>query len=336
MGETAEIGVSLVQEATMTPVDSPYLAVEETARKTTSVESSFRLLVFCLCGGIMTLAILWSYWPTLLQLISAWDHIPDYSHGYLVIPFSLFYLWVKRKECPGLERKLAWGGLLLLTVSLALRYLGTRFYLGSADAWSLVLWLGGMAWFLGGKAFFRWTLPALGFLFFMIPLPYGMERWMSLPLQRFATNCSCWTLQCLGQPAIAEENTIWLNNHSWEVEQACSGLRIFMGILALAYVYLVFTPRIWWERAFLLASVIPISLTANSARIVVTALLHQYVSSNAAIRFSHDFAGWVMIPFAAGLFGLALWYARRLVREEEDLDIRSIVGMKTKSQDHAG
>ncbi len=37
-----------------------------------------------------------------------------------------------------------------------------------------------------------------------------------------------------------------------EVEQACSGLRIFVGIVALAFVYAVLMRRSWWEKAILL------------------------------------------------------------------------------------
>ena len=165
----------------------------------------------------------------------------------------------------------------------------------------------------------------------MIPLPYGMERWLSLPLQHIAAQISCWVLQFLGQPALAEGNTIWVNNINMEVEQACSGLRIFVGILALAYVYLVLVRRAWWERVILLLSVIPVALAANSARIVTTALLYQYVSSDAAKHFSHDFAGWLMIPLAAGLFALVLWYLSALFREEEELDMRTIVHMEKTS-----
>jgi exosortase len=152
-----------------------------------------------------------------------------------------------------------------------------------------------------------------------------MERWLSLPLQRVATLLSSWALQCLGQPAIAEGNTIWVGDHTLEVEQACSGLRIFVGIFALAFAYLLFVQHKWWERIFLLAAAIPISLTANSVRIVATALLYQYASNDAAKRFSHDFAGWAMIPFAAVLFGLTLWYVRSMVREVEEVDMRSMI-----------
>jgi exosortase len=290
-----------------------------------------QLLPISICAVFLSLAFLWSYWPTITEVVDSWNLNPDYSHGYLVVPVALLFLWVKRDRCPGLAPKLAWAGLLALAVCFAMRYAGARYYFGSVDGWSMLLWLTGTVWFLGGMPLLRWAFPSIGFLFFMIPLPYGWERMLSLPLQRIAANLSTWVLQCLGQPALAEGNTIWLNNHFLEVEQACSGLRIFVGILALAYAYLMFASRSWWERVFLLASVIPISLTANSARIVMTALLQQYVSGEAAKKFSHDFSGWVMIPFAAGLFGLALWYVRSLIREEEEVDLRSMLSMRERS-----
>jgi exosortase len=305
------------------------LKLESFAVPPTLLKMSHRqLLPITFCAALLALAFAWSYWPTLALLVDSWNRIPDYSHGYLVVPIAILFLWVRRDKCPGLAQKLAWAGLLPLAFCFMLRYAGAHYYLGSVDGWSMLFWLVGAAWFLGGKALFRWALPSIGFLFFMIPLPYGMERWLSSPLQRIAASMSCWVLQCLGQPALAEGKTIWMNDHLLEVEQACSGLRIFVGILALAYAYLMFASRSWWERIFLLASVIPISLIANSARIVVTALLLQYVSSEAAKRFSHDLLGLVMIPFAAALFGLALWYVRSLVREEEEVDLRSMLSIQ--------
>ena len=109
------------------------------------------------------------------------------------------------------------------------------------------------------------------------------------------------------------------------MEEACSGLRIFVGIVALAFAYVVLVKRPWWERALLLASVVPIALVANATRIVVTGLLNQWVSGEAAHTFTHDVAGYVMMPFAAGLFALVLWYLSKLVREVELVDVGDVV-----------
>jgi exosortase len=261
----------------------------------------------------------------LLALVRVWDREPDYSHGYLVVPVALYFLWARRERFPGTAAGLAWPGLALIVLSIGVRMVGDRLYLEAMDGWSILLWVAGVVWLLGGWRVCWWSLPSVVFLWFMIPLPYRVERWMSQPLQRVATKLSCWALQFFGQPALDEGNTILINDFPLEVEQACSGLRIFVGIVALAFAYLIIVRRAWWEKALLLVSVLPIALIANSTRIVATGLLYQYVSGEAAHKFAHDVAGWVMIPFAAALFALVLWYMGRLVREGELVEIKDVV-----------
>ena len=119
----------------------------------------------------------------------------------------------------------------------------------------------------------------------------------------------------IGEPALAMGNTIVVGNHQLEVERACSGLRIFVGIAALAYVYVMLVRRSWWEKCLLLIAVVPIALISNAARIVVTAYMYRHVSVEAGKKFTHDAAGLAMIVLAAALFGLLLWYLKWLVRD---------------------
>lgn len=276
-------------------------------------------------GGLLAAIFAWAYWPTLELLVRAWDRQPDYSHGYLVVPLALYFLWARRDLFPGRAERVAWTGLVLIGLAVVMRAAAALVYLDVADAWSILPWVAGVVWLFWGWRVLWWSLPSVAFLWFMIPLPFAVGHWLSLPLQRVATKISCWTLQMLGQPAIAQGNVILLGEHRLEVEQACSGLRIFMGIIALAFAYLILVRRNWWERALLLASALPVALVANSTRVVVTGLLYQWASSEAAHRFTHDLAGWVMIPFAAGLFALVLLYVGKLTREVEQLDVGDIV-----------
>ena len=272
---------------------------------------------------LVAAAFVWAYWPTIGRLVRAWEEQPDYSHGYLVVPVAVWFLWTRRESFPSFASRFAWAGLLIVALSIAMRYAGALVYLDAVDAWSMLLWVAGMAWFLGGWNLLRWSAPSIAFLWFMIPLPFRVERWLSLPLQSVATKISCWSLQCLGQPALSEGHTILLGEHHLEVEEACSGLRIFVGIAALAFAYLVLVRRTWWEKLLLVASILPIALIANATRIVMTGLLFQYTTGELAHRFSHDFSGWAMIPFAAFLFAAFLWYLGKLVREVEPLDVRA-------------
>ena len=61
---------------------------------------------------------------------------------------------------------------------------------------------------------------------------------------------------------------------------------------------------------------IPIALTATSARITVTGVLHKTAGAALADLVFHDLAGWLMMPLALLLLGLELKLLSRLVVEE--------------------
>ena len=287
--------------------------------------------VWAAFAAVLGVAFLWAYWPTLGELLHAWNTQPDYSHGYFVIPVALFFLWARRDQFPAEQMSPAVkSGLALIALGAAVRILGGWIFVGALDGWSILPWTAGVCLLLGGGPLFRWTLPSVLFLFFMIPLPFGAETALSFPLQRIATKVSCWSLLVLGQPALENGNVILLGEHRLEVAQACSGLRIFVGIVALAFAYVIVVRRPLWEKAFLILSVFPIALVANGTRIVATGMLYQYSSSEAAHTFSHDVAGWLMIPFAAALFGAVLWYMDQLFKEVQVVSVRELIRRKDK------
>jgi exosortase len=255
----------------------------------------------------------WFFGPTVQGLIKTWDAEPDYSHGFLVPPFAAIMLWLRRESMPKNSVIPGWGGVLLLIASFGVRYAGERLFLTPLSGWALVGWLAGTCWLIAGRRVLIWALPSLLFLLFMIPLPFRIEQSMSWHLQTVTTRISTAMLQCLGQPAIAEGHTIFLGEHILEVEQACSGLRMFMGIAAVAFAFIVLNQRPWWEKLILVLAVAPVAMIANAVRVVATGLLMQLVSGEAAHKFSHDAAGWAMIVVAAGLFGLVVAYLRRLI-----------------------
>ncbi|MFO0817946.1 MAG: exosortase/archaeosortase family protein [Pirellulales bacterium] len=264
----------------------------------------------------------WAYWPTLSGLVAAWDREADYSHGYLVAPLALWFLWSRRDQFPGIDRRYAWLGLVLIGVSFGIRAVGAALFVDAIDGWSMIPWLAGAVWVVCGPRVARWSAPAIAFLVFMIPLPFMIERGLSVPLQRIATQLSVAALQTLGRPALAEGNVILLGDYRLEVAEACSGLRIFMSVVALACAYALIARRPWWQKVVLMLAIAPIALVANASRIVATGLMYEFASSDLARRFSHDFAGWMMIPLAAALFGFTLWYLGKLVRVEECVDPR--------------
>ena len=317
--------VAIRRSSTGAEENKPHTAQEEEAIDQEIAVESGNLITRVVMLLLVISAGVWAYWPSLHEMVTAWEHEPDYSHGYLVIPLALAFLWIKRDLVPPLGKCDWWLGALLLVLAVGGRIFAGRVSNSALDGWSIMFWIAGSVALLFGREILMWSWSSVAFLFFMVPLPYRFETMLSNPLQRIATQLSCWGLQLLGQPALAEGNVILLGEHKLEVEQACSGLRLFVSILALAFAYMILTRRTWWENLVLLLGVIPIAIVSNALRIICTGLLFQYVSSEAAKHFSHDLAGWAMVPIAAFLFAVSLWYINQIFPEREQLEMGSLV-----------
>lgn len=305
--------------------DAPHRTQDRNGAASTPAEPSRLAWVsWALACAAMFATFAWAYWPTFPKLLHAWNVEPDYSHGYLVLPLAAVFLWQRRDRMP-MPSGPAWMGLVLLAAGLAMNVAGSAFFIDSFDGWSMPLVLGGVCWLLGGWAFFVWCMPPLMFLWFMVPLPYRAEGLLSLPLQRMSTEISVWLLQCLGQPALAEGNVVRIGEMQLEVAQACSGLRIFMSIFALAFAVCVLARNPWWSKGLLFASVLPIAVLTNALRVTLTGLVFPHFPSEAARSLLHDVAGWLVIPLAALLIGALLLWLNRLVYEVETVSGRELL-----------
>ncbi len=295
-------------------------------------------LPFTLAMPAFAAGLAWAYGPVLREMAETWAHDPRYSHGYLVPAFALFLLWHRRDLRPASvpeasSARVAWGGgLALIAAGAVLRLLGARYFVGWLVSVSILPSLGGVALLLGGWAAFRWTWPAIAFLFFMIPLPYRVEMALGYPLQRIATLASNYSLQTLGLPAVAEGNVILLDDVRIGVVEACNGLGMLFMFFAFAAAVVLLVQRSAAEKVVIILSAIPIAVAANVARIVLTGLLHETIGKRVADAVYHDLAGWLMMPMALGVFGLELLLLSRLFVEVAAEPIATIrLGMGSAS-----
>ncbi len=217
--------------------------------------------------------VLFSYWPTLLWLEHTWRTVPDYSHGYLVIPLAIAVLWIRRSRFPGIRRTIDWRGAWLIAAGILTRLVGRFAYMEFLDGWSIVLVVGGSVWLWFGLEAFVWSLPAVLFLLMLVPLPFRAESFLSWKLQGAATSLSTALLRVFGQPAIAEGHTVWIGEQHLMIEEACSGLRTFVGIIALAFFWAATVRRNWIDCVVIIIATLPLALAVNAFRIAVTGIL---------------------------------------------------------------
>ena len=269
--------------------------------------------------------LFYSYWPTFVWIEEAWRNEPDYSHGYLVPFLAGMLCWHRRDSFPGIRAALSPWGLSLIGLAVVMRLVGRLVYADFLDGWSIVPMIAGIAWFLMGPQAMKWALPAIVFLLLMIPMPYRAETLLSWKLQGVATELSTISLRVLGQPAVSEGHTIWLGEEQLMVEQACSGMRIFIGVAALAYFWTCMVTRIWLDRLVLICAVIPTALFVNAVRITLVGLMYQTIDDPGLRHTIHDMTGYLMIPFAFGLLWLIKVYWEHLYRPIESMSARDFV-----------
>jgi exosortase len=261
----------------------------------------------------VTAAVVWAYWATLLELSRRWAQDPQYSHGWLVPLFAVVLLWFRREHLADSGPKPTWWGLPLLAGGILLRFLGYWFYFEWLDPISLIPCLAGAALMVGGKRVWKWAWPSIAFLAFMIPLPFRLSNFLSDPLQHLATLTSTFALQTLGLPALAEGNTIQMDDVQINIVEACSGLSMLIVFFAQSTAFALVVRRPLWEKGLIVLSAIPIALVSNILRITVTGVLYRFVSDKAADEFFHDVAGYIMPFLAFGMLWIELAILGRLL-----------------------
>jgi exosortase len=251
----------------------------------------------------------WSYWPVLVLFHGRWSTDPQYSHGFLIPVIALGLLWMRDVPRKATQLQPSWLGLPLLATALGMRLWGGWFYFEWLEWISLIPAVAGVCLMTLGTKAFRFAWPSIGFLVFMIPLPYRLEVSLLQPLQNFATHCSTFVLQTLGLAASSQGNVVWIGETAVGVAQACSGLRMLTVFVALATALALIVERGWQDRAAILASAIPIAIVCNVFRVTVTAVVFTSVSDEGFRTSFHDWLGWGM-----PLLGmLMLWGELKLI-----------------------
>ena len=252
--------------------------------------------------AVLTLLTFWLYASILGHLVIQWWHDPNFSHGFFVPLFSAFVIWQERDRLCRIPVKPAWAGLLILAFALAVLVvgqLGAELFLARVSL--LFLGAGLIVLFLGWKFLRALSFP-LAFLSLMIPIPTIVFNQITFPLQLLASRAAAATLPLFSVPILREGNVIILPSMALEVAEACSGIRSLMSLVTLAVIYGYVAEKRVAVRWLLALASIPISVAANSARIIGTGLLVQYWDPDKAQGFFHTFSGWLI--FVVSLFML--------------------------------
>lgn len=275
----------------------------------------------------------WVYWGDLATMRTQWDSNPHYSHGYLVPIFAAILLIARRSKFRPSLWSPSWWGCLLLGGGLGLKIVSSYYYIESLSQLSFIVVLASIPAIAWGPKGFKWALPGVAFLIFMLPLPHRLEGFMQAPLRSVGTKASTYFLQTAGIPVFSKGYVILVGQQSIGVAEACSGLNMLMVFFALSTAVALLLTDSWLFRLILIASAVPIAIIANVLRIAVTAAVFVSFSdttifgltgSEFAHKFFHDWAGWFMMPIGVLMLWIEIWMLEHLVVQVPDRPISAL------------
>ena len=264
--------------------------------------------------GILLLAL---FYPTLKWLVGEWLGNDYYSHGPLVPLISAFLAWRLWVKWPPEQRRIkpATIGLLPLGVGLAtyLYSLLQRAYFAASLA--MIVIIAGLVWYLLGTAALRRFAFPIGFLIFMVPLPFVEP--LSVPLAQLTGALSAAIVRLFGVPITVNGAQISLPNAELLVGAQCSGLRSIVTLMTLVALVIFLVEGAWWKKLLLALSSIVIAALGNVIRVASLLVVANIWGADAAFTYYHDYSGIVFFLSALALLLAFSWVLGcREIRED--------------------
>jgi exosortase len=269
----------------------------------------------------------------LTKLVMVWYTEPDWSHGFIIPLFCLYFLASNYQKLLKVKVKPAYCGLVLVLMGLSLQALAFWMRNSYGVYLGMIGLLFGMVLWLGGWQVVKVVWVPILFLLFAVNIPEMIYRGIAYEFQQFAAQASVVVLQVLGVQAnmagdLGQAETVISlltaggNERQLNVEEACSGMRLLMafGALAVAISYLSYRPA--WQRIVLMVSAVPVAILCNLLRVVITGILYYLGYPQYAQGLFHTFTGLLML-IPAGLIYLGIAKLMDLLVIEDYSDIRT-------------
>ena len=254
------------------------------------------LLVLC----ALTLVFGLAFWQSWQSMVSIWSRSDTFAHGYLVLPASLWLIFIRRDLYAKLHPKPSYFGIVTLLICGFGWLVAEITQVLVVEQFALVGMLVCLIWsVLGNQAAASMLFP-LFFLFLMVPfgedfVPFLME---------YTATFVVFMLRLTGVSVYREGLHFTLTSGSWSVIEACSGIRYLIAsiTLGLLYAYLNYT-RYVKRLVFILASIL-VPILANGLRAYMIVMIGHLSDMKLATGVDHIIYGWVFF----GLVMLLLFY----------------------------
>lgn len=267
--------------------------------------------------AVLILAWVGFYWPSLRSMVRAWWDTGTYQYAFLIFPIVIWLVWNQRHAVSTKSVGSARWAVFGIVLAGVLWLLGALVSVNVVQHFSVIAMLPCLVLISYGSDVAKALMFPLGYLFFAVP--YG--NFLVGPLRTVTAHISVRLLQLSGA-------TVFLNGHlievpvgSFEVADACSGIKFFIATTALGTLYAHLFFRSWFRRLIFIFAALVVPIIANGLRVYFTILIGQTFGMRYATGTDHMIFGWQFFGSVLILLFLVGWRWR-----QDPLPLGPVVG----------
>ncbi len=256
------------------------------------------------------------FYPAFEMLFYKWENSEDYTHAFFVVPIIFYIVWQKRSILQEREGSSILGGALVV-LSLCFYYIASQVGVPTFLFVSVVLFVFSAMVYIGGFGSLPYFVTPLLLVVMIIPVPEQLLTAITAQLQLYVSQIGEAIIRAFSIPMLREGNVLHVEGKSFQVVDACSGIRSLISMTTLSLIIGYFT--LFWKRSkiFLFLFSIPVALVVNIVRVSSMILVYHFYKVDITTGNPHTIAGLL-------LFGLGLLLLFTFQRVLESWEMRKI------------
>lgn len=261
-------------------------------------------------ASVLLFAILLAlFWPTAQGMAYIWYNFETYTHGFLILPISLWLVWQKRRHLAAFTPQPT-PAFLLLVAGCAVAWVLARLtgVLVIEQAAFVGIVITGLAAVLGWQVSKFLAFPLL-FLFFAVPMGEDLVP----PMMEFTATFTVEALRLTGIPVYRDGLWFSLPSGNWSVVEACSGVRYLIASVTLGFMYAYITYHTLWKRVLFILMSALVPIFANGVRAYMIVMIGHLSEMEYATGVDHLIYGW----FFFGVVMFILFWIGSFWQEQE-------------------
>jgi exosortase A len=245
------------------------------------------------------------------RAVDVWIDSTAYNHCFLILPLAAFLLWERRGLFNSVSPQPTLWPLLLMPLLSTIWLVAAALDIQEGRQLVMVAMFEVIILVALGPVAYRLLLAPLMFLFFLVP----SGAFLVPSLQRITANITILGLHALHIPVYSDGYMIEIPEGSFEIAEACAGLRFLIASTVFGCFFAVLMYRSLLRRAIFVIMSVAVPIVANGLRALGIIVLAHLEGNAAAVEADHVVYGWVFFTLVIfTLIGLGMTFAQRASR----------------------